>query len=185
MFLQWRFFDGERLRDAEYTMIVRRELLHAEQRAEILSFSSCLMQFRTSLCIFFTNAAATSLCDERKHNRDKTFEKQKVLTVASASRNNMCNTVPSVAGSSCETAFDERCGRHAAAVPERGWPFPKRPEVLKRKRGGLWRDTLVSQEKARCISHRGDGRELSSCSERYWETLAAKASLLRTKPSKR
>ena len=114
---------GERLRDAEYTMIVRRELLHAEQHAEILFFFLSDAA-QDEFVQFLTNAAAT-LYDERKHKRDKTFKKQKVLTVASASRNGMCNTVPSVAGSSCGTAFDEGGGRHAAAVHEREWPLPK------------------------------------------------------------
>ena len=65
---------GERLRDAEYTMIIRRELLHAEQHAEILFFFF-YDAVQDEFVQFSTNAAATSLCDERKHNRDKTFRK--------------------------------------------------------------------------------------------------------------
>ena len=47
-----------------------------------------------------TKAPATSVDVERKPSQDKQFEKQKVLTVASASRNRFLKPVPSVAGSS-------------------------------------------------------------------------------------
>ena len=103
-------------------MIVRRDARRTTCGDTLFFFLSDAAQ--DEFVQFLTNAAAT-LYDERKHNRDKTFKKQKVLTVASASRNGMCNTVPSVAGSSCGTAFDEGGGRHAAAVHEREWPLPK------------------------------------------------------------
>ena len=75
MFLQWRFLTGERLRDAEYTMIVRREP-HARRTTcgdTLFFFLSDAAQ--DEFVQFLTNAAATSLYDERKHNRDKTFRK--------------------------------------------------------------------------------------------------------------
>ena len=81
-------------------VIICRELLHTTKCGCSNIFVLLSEPVHDEFVQSVTKAPATSVDVERKPNQDKQFEKQKVLIVASASRNRILKPVPSVAGSS-------------------------------------------------------------------------------------